>query len=193
MAIEQTNHAQRDHQTVLEFRLAPRHRDGYNWNTMAESAVQKTILSPKVYRAMLRDEVDGLPVAGANANALGVRVPNLDAAEATMTTVDVRMDELGNVAMDGGGMSVAPEWRKLPVHRIPERLRPLVPSARGKNMTACYAMGEGEFVRGAVAVRLELIPDKPGHGVIAPTEVVPIATYQSDLGATRRFWRIDES
>jgi hypothetical protein len=42
-----------------------------------------------------------------------------------------------------GGMSVAPQWRLLPVHRIPRRLRAKFPQAAGKNSVFLWRMGEG--------------------------------------------------
>ena len=44
---------------------------------------------------------------------------------------------------------------------------------------------------------LELIPDQgqgpSTHGVIAPTQVVPLAQYETDLANTRGTWQVDEN
>ena len=81
---------------------------------------------PKVYRAMKRDLVDGLPVVGSTTSSeLGVR-----------PGVDVAVDLAGDVLLDGGGMSVAPGWRVLDPARIPRRLRSIWPGADGPNNTA---------------------------------------------------------
>ena len=142
---------------------------------------------PKVYRAMKSDPNDNLPVVGTNSSSeLGARAG-----------IDITVDPEGHVVLNQSGMSVAPGWRDLDFHRIPRRLRPLVPGAAGSNKTACYSLGTGPFQRGAVAMGLELIPDKGPfpvvHGVLAPVEVVPLVDYQADLASTRASWRIDET
>jgi hypothetical protein len=142
--------------------------------------------SPKVYRAMKRDPADNLPVVGSNSSSeLGAR-----------PGVDITVDPAGNVVLDQGGMSVAPEWRNLDFTRIPKRLRPLVPGATGPNSSSCFTMGTGPFQRDAIANGLELIPDQGpapvAHGVIAPVQVTPLADYQTDLANTRAACQIDE-
>ena len=142
---------------------------------------------PKVYRAMKRDVTDGLPVVGsATSSELGVR-----------PGVDVAVGVGGDVAPDGGGMSVAPGWRVLDESRIPKRLRSIRPGADSPNNTACYTLGAGPFVRGIVANELELIPDGDttpvNHGVIAPLQVVSIVQFHTDLGNTRADWQINET
>src|SRR4051812_28540432 len=100
---------------------------------------------PKVYRAMKRDQADGLPVRGSTSSSeLGAR-----------PGVDVTVDPTGNVVLDASGMSVAPGWRHLDFTRIPKRLRPIVPGATGSNSTSCYTMGVGPFQTGLVASGLE--------------------------------------
>lgn len=142
---------------------------------------------PKVYRAMKRDLVDGLPVVGsASSSLLGVR-----------PGIDITVDSAGNVVLDMTGMSVAPDWRDLEFTRIPKRLRNVVPGASGADTTSCFTMGAAPFERGRVANGLELIPDQgpsPAiHGVIAPIQFVPLAQYQEDLENTRAAWQIDET
>lgn len=142
---------------------------------------------PKVYRAMKKDAVDGLPVVGSTTSSeLGVRPGD-----------DVTVDLAGDVVLDGSGMSVAPGWRDLADSRIPKRLRPIWPGADGPNNTACYTLGVGPFMRCIVANEFELIPDGDTtpvkHGVIAPLQVVSIVQFQTDLGNTRADWQIDET
>jgi hypothetical protein len=141
--------------------------------------------APKVYRAMRRDLTDDLPVVGSSSSAeLGAR-----------SGMDITV-HAGNVVLDGGGMSVAPDWRKLPFTRIPRRLRSIVPGATGANNTSCFTMGIGSFQRGVIAKGLELIPDQGQgpitHGVVAPIEVISLLEYQTNLENTRAAWRIDE-
>ena len=92
-----------------------------------------------------------------------------------------------------GGMSVAPHWRDLPRHRIPARLRQIIPAASGSNLDACFRIGDGEFASGRLAARLQLRPDSPIHGCVEPDAVEPLAQYQADLAATRDQWIIDET
>ncbi|HVJ80132.1 MAG TPA: hypothetical protein VNC50_03590 [Planctomycetia bacterium] len=93
-------------------------------------------------------------------------------------------------------MSVAPEWRLLPVHLIPKRLRAILPSARGNDDCACFSMGAGPFARSPVSDGLELLPDAPApivvHGVVAPRDTVSLAQYADELMATRPHWKVDE-
>jgi hypothetical protein len=136
---------------------------------------------PRVYRTMKKDQ-DDLPTEEPTAAGLGVRVGT-----------DIRVDQAGNVVLDGSGMSVAPAWRALQPYRIPRRLRALVHAARGRDDTFCFAMGDGHFLRGPLAQGLELIPDAPTHGSVAPAQVVPLAQYQADISATRGSWQVDEA
>ena len=136
---------------------------------------------PKVYRAMKKD-AEEKPIADQSATGLGVR-----------SGVDILIDEAGNEILDGNGMSVAPEWRKLELHRMPKRLGSIVPGARGSNSTYCFTTGEGSFQREQFATGLVLIPDTPIHATIAPIAVVPIQEYESLLAFNRPDWVIDES
>ena len=160
---------------------------------MSSSAESSTPLNhpPKVYRAMKRDPLDGLPVVGSTSSSeLGVRTGN-------DINNDINIDAMGNVVLNGSGMSVAPGWRDLELARIPKRLGHVVPGARGANSMSCYAMGVGLFQNGIVATGLELIPDEgPApvtHGVVAPAQAVPFTQYQTDLENTRAAWQIDET
>jgi hypothetical protein len=161
----------------------------YN-NTMSSSTtvpIQIVARSPKVYRAMKREPIDNLPVIGfTSSSELGAR-----------PGVDITVDPVGNVVLDKSGMSVSPEWRKLEFTRIPKRLRHIVPGATGANSTSCFTIGNGPFQRAVVSDGLELIPDEGqvpvSHGVIAPTRVVLLAQYQSDIENTRAAWQIDET
>lgn len=136
---------------------------------------------PKVYRAMKKDS-DDLPTVDQTATGLGVR-----------PGTDINTDAAGNVELDGSGMSVAPAWRDLDLHRIPKRLKTIVPGARGSNNTYCFTTGSGPFQRGQFAQGLELIPDTETHAAVAPAAIVPLATYEADLAATRSDWVIDEN
>jgi hypothetical protein len=89
-------------------------------------------------------------------------------------------------------MSVAPAWRELPAHRIPRRLRHLAPDAHGKDEDACWRMGDGPFLDGAVAAGLGLRVQRPTHGLIEPAEAMPVQAYQEALATTRDRWTIDE-
>lgn len=134
---------------------------------------------PRVFRVM-RKEADGLPAL--EARSLGVR-----------QGVDIDTDAQGNVLVNGKGMSVAPNWRNISRTRVPKRLRPLVPGARGSNNTFCFRFGDGPFVQGELAKGLTLEPDSPTHGNVAPAQPVPLNTYEMDLAATRSAWQEDET
>lgn len=141
---------------------------------------------PKIVRAMKKAE-DGKPVVEASANGLGVRGPS------AVGRPDVDLDDRGAVILNGKGMSVAPDWRDLPKHRIPIRLKAEVPNATGNPNLVCFRMGQGPFRDGPVSDGLELLVDRPGHGVVAPRGLVPLDRYQDHLAATRDLWTIDES
>jgi hypothetical protein len=128
----------------------------------------------------MRKEADGLPTV--NPTSLGVR-----------PGIDVDLDAQNNVMVNGKGMSVAPNWRDINVHRIPKRLRPIVPGAGGSNNTFCFRAGNGAFVQGAFAKGLTLEPDSATHGNVAPAQVVPLVDYEADIAATRPDWQEDET
>jgi hypothetical protein len=94
---------------------------------------------PMIYRSMVPD--GGKPRIGDQADCLGVRLPPSENA-------DIRVLPGSLVRPEGGGMSVAPEWRKLPPHRIPRRLQHLTLQATGKNRLVCWKMGNGPEWRG---------------------------------------------
>ena len=129
-----------------------------------------------VFRAMRRDQ-DGFPTVAAAANGLGVRL-----------VIDIDVDGQNNAVVNHKGMSVAPRWRDLPLFRIPKRL-----GGQGKDDTHCFKTGAGAFQQSAFATGLEFLPDSPTHGVVRPTQSIPLAQYESDLAATRSAWQIDET
>jgi hypothetical protein len=141
---------------------------------------------PKVYRAMRCDPADKPVVGSSSSSELGAR-----------PGVDISVDAAGIVLLDATGMSVASGWRDLDFTRIPRRLRHLAPGATGSNSTCCFTLGLGPFQNGTIANGLELILDQGAapvtHGVIAPTQAVPLAQYQNDLANTRDAWQIDET
>jgi len=136
---------------------------------------------PKVYRAMKKD-ADDKPTVAQTATGLGVR-----------SGTDIITDAAGNVVLDANGMSVAPGWRNLELHRIPKRLGSIIPGARGSDNTHCFTTGGGAFQRDPFARGLELIPDAAHHAAVAPIAAVPLAEYEADLAATRLDWVIDEA
>jgi hypothetical protein len=128
---------------------------------------------------MTRDG-DGKPAVEDSAKGLGVR-PN-----------DIAPDAAGLVSPGTGGLSVAPRWRDLPSHRVPERLRDKMPKAKGSNAMACFVFGDGRFADGPLAEGLALRVDKPTHGVAEPSRKMSAGDYRSALAATRDGWTIDE-
>ena len=120
------------------------------------------------------------PKVGPTAKTLGVRIPGDIAVQG------------GLVSPGTGGMSVAPSWRQLPQHRIPKRLKPLVPEASGSNECSCWRMGEGPFESGVVAEDLDLRPDNSQNGLVEPTRRMSEDDFQARLAATRELWVLDE-
>jgi hypothetical protein len=142
---------------------------------------------PKIFRSMLTE--GDKPKVGSGGKLLGVRVPPDRHA-------DITTDSAGNVHPGAGGMSVAPDWRVLPAHLIPRRLKHVVPDADGNNKLTCWTLGEGEFKADAVAPDVQLRPDPvhpDRHGFVEPKRSMTLADYQSALAATRDQWRQDES
>lgn len=136
---------------------------------------------PRVFRAMLRDD-DGFPRVERSARGLGIR-PGID--------IDVGPSD--NVLVNGKGMSVGPNWRDLPHHRVPERLRHLKRGARGPSNIYCFRSGSGPFQKETFAKGLMLEPDSSKHGVIAPDHGMSLDDYESALRATRPTWQVDET
>lgn len=88
---------------------------------------------------------------------------------------------------------MAPDWRALPVHKIPKRLNRALPDdrgARGNNSLYCWQMGDGPFVRAPVSAGLQLAPDREHHGVVEPNSSMPIEDFQQNLAGTREAWRV---
>ena len=134
---------------------------------------------PRVFRAMSRE--GDAPRVGNTARSLGVRPGS-----------DIATDDSGDVSPKSGGMSVAPSWRELPPHRIPRRLSHLVPGACGNNIDFCWRLGEGAFEDSPVTPLLSLRLDRPDHGLVEPTCVMPILSFQDALAETRKEWIVDE-
>jgi len=133
---------------------------------------------PLVFRVMKKD-ADGFPTP--SPTSLGVR------------PVDVDVDGVNNVQVNGKGMSVSPSWRDININRVPKRLRPKLAGAGGSNNTFCFRAGTGPFQQGPFADGLTHDPDSATHGNIAPEAVVPFDKYRNDLEATREDWQEDES
>jgi hypothetical protein len=89
-------------------------------------------------------------------------------------------------------MSVAPEWKLLPAHRIPRRLATEKLDARGKNEDACFRLGYGPFEDSVVTTDLYLRRDSDTHGSLEPAYAMPLDQYQTALASTRELWDVDE-
>ena len=142
----------------------------------------------KFYRVTLAD--DDRPLVGNGKFMLGVRIGKPPKG-------DIELTERGTALPSGGGMSVALHWSKLPHFLIPPRLRHLVPterrrSAAGNDNARCWRMGSGEFQAAEIGDRLILRIDSPSHGLIEPSNEMPIDSFQDALAETRDDWQIDE-
>ncbi len=129
-----------------------------------------------------------MPIVGSNSKELGVRVP-------PNPNQDVDLDEKGNVVVNGKGMSVAENWRMLPPHLIPKRLKAKFAGASGSDNVACFRFGKGPFAGAALNGRLQLVlKEHNAHaGHIVPIISTPERDFQADLAATRGNWTIDEA
>jgi hypothetical protein len=137
---------------------------------------------PLIYRTMSIE--DGKPLIANTARGLGVRLGD-DPHD------DMPVDADGNVH-PGKGMSVAPHWKMLPLHRIPRRLRSKVPRATGNLQNTCWRMGNGPFENGVVAESLTLLVDSVSHGVVGPEVEMAADEYLLAVALTRDLWVIDE-
>ncbi len=138
---------------------------------------------PKIFRTMRKD-LDDKPTIGAIRDCLGVRVP-----------IDVDVDANGNVELNGKGMSVSPSLNAFPHFLIPRRLQEFFPKATGSNSLFCFSMGDGPFVPSGVEEGLDLVVDRPSHGLVVPArlDAASLPIFQANLAATRDHWKIDES
>ena len=127
---------------------------------------------------------------GSSAPNTATRLRDYTGHSGTVTGLTVTTDGQGNALVNDKGMSVAPEWRDLPIFFIPPRLGT---GGRGKNSHSCFRRGTGAFQQGPCGNGLELVPDSPVHGVVRPDQVVPLADYLKNLADTREEWEIDEN
>ncbi len=127
---------------------------------------------PQVFRPMKRD-ADGLPRIANAATGLGARVPKDIDVDGEM----VRLNEKG--------MSVRPSLADVPLEFLPKRIDP---AGLGENANRVFKYGEGKFEQTPFAPGLELVPDRPDHGVVKPTAVVTLEQYRADIVATRSQW-----
>ena len=125
---------------------------------------------------------DGLPCVKRSASCLGVRLDK-----------DVVTDVNGEVTSESGGMSVRPSLKSFPIDFVPERLRGLVPGARGSNNSWVWSFGAGAFESGPINDSLNLRKDKPDHGCIVSAIQTCFTNYETSLIGTRGEWLIDES
>ena len=137
-----------------------------------------------MFRTMKKAE-DGLPLVEDSKNGLGVVSDSRHR--------DLTVDEHGLVHPNAGGMSAACHWRRLPVHRIPKRLRGMVPGARGNNEVHCFRMGAGAFASGPLSEDLFFRTDSDCHGTLQPSRTMPVPNFINALVETRHAWVVDES
>lgn len=136
----------------------------------------------------MRRADDNRPVVGSNSKELGVRVP-------PNPNADVDLDDSGRVILNGKGMSVAENWRHLPPHLIPMRLRSELPGAAGSDRLSCFIHGSGPFKEGPINDRLALVlkAHDMRAGNVVPSRLDELQSFQDELAATRSEWSIEES
>ena len=130
---------------------------------------------------MKADAVAVAPTVGDDAQSLGVRVLG-----------DIVPDKSGAVHPGPHGMSVAPSLRALPLHRIPKRLRPIVPAARGSDHLHIWTIGTEAFASGPACTGLHLTVDNDHHGTVGPDAAIALAGFRAALAATQHGWSIEE-
>jgi hypothetical protein len=140
---------------------------------------------PTIYRAMFAD--GDLPMVGRGKKMLGVKIGH-------QRYDDIGSNQAGEVVPGTGGMSVAPEWRVLPDHRIPRRLNPKLDTRRatGDNRLMCWRYGSGGFETSPLTDDVSLAVDSPSHGVVEPSSKMSLARYEQALAATAPDWTVDE-
>lgn len=124
----------------------------------------------------------GRPILGHQGKMLGVRTDG----------ADLPIEANDHVHPATGGLSVAPEWRKLPAFLVPRRLVGKFARARGNNALSCFRLGELPFMPGQIGDELMIDIDSPKHATIQPAFEMTISTFQDSLAATRDDWIIDE-
>ena len=126
----------------------------------------------QLFRAM-KEAADGLPEIGRSARKLGIRTGDHSPWDvAAILPTDI-------VGPGGGGLSVAPgDPVRLPRHRRPSSL--------GGTGADPVWMIDSSQLPAALAVRL----DSPSHGLIEPTNPLPLADYEAVLAATRVQWTL---
>ena len=120
-------------------------------------------------------DVDGLPMRGRSARALGVRVPH-----------DVSPDAAGYISPGTGGLSVAPDsmWH-LPNHRRP---RGMGRGSTGPVQDYVFSIAPATLRDNRLVVRRD--PVAPAvHALIEPLQRVRLEEFDHLLGATRPSWQ----
>ena len=133
---------------------------------------------PTIFRVMTPD--GDFPLCGNSGRTLGIR-----------ENVDIPIDGEGFVAPGSGGMSVSPDLRSLPSHRLPARLRPLMPRASGSNNDVVWKHGDGAREPKAIhpGLLLRLDPNRPkAHGFVEPDDRMSGISYLNNLHQTRKSW-----
>jgi hypothetical protein len=131
-----------------------------------------------VFRAMRHER--NRPLIGRDDNMLGVRVPPHPRA-------DVELDG-SQVRLNGKGMSVCKDWRRLPALLIPKRLRTLHPPAAGSDDLSIFRYTDREFDDGAIGSGLSLEWGKKSHGTIVQAAPQSIEEFQNALAGTQQEW-----
>jgi len=89
-------------------------------------------------------------------------------------------------------MSVAPTWAALRSWRVPQRLASKIRGASGPNTDRIWSLGTQSFTDAPIAAGLCLRVDGPGHGNVEPDAKCTLHEFETNLGATRSSWVVDE-
>src|SRR5258708_4784834 len=126
----------------------------------------------RLFRSM-REAADGLPEVGPTARQLGVRPGNVPAPDvaAILPTDPVKPGQ--------GGMSVAPgDPMDLPILRRPASLGGI-----GRD-PVWYIEADD------LGADLQLLLDRPKHGLVEPSRPLTLQELQQALAATRNRWKL---
>ena len=132
----------------------------------------------KVHRVMKHDLIDHhRPKLGTAFGCLGARVPR-----------DIEPDQSMHVIPCKKGMSVMPSLDDIGPFMVPQKYAHLLEGAKGDDSSSVWIFADRDFKTGGIAPKLLLDCTSKTHGVIGPSERMPLDTYQDALANTQREW-----
>jgi hypothetical protein len=146
----------------------------------------------KVFRSMRPVNVGGVtrprdvPAQGDNGPTLSLSPRDISASNLIN----------GQIVNNTEGLSVAPNWRVLPMRFIPSRLRGRLGALKptlGSDLNVCFSMGEGDFQTENLSPDIRLHIDTSTHGVLTCVlPNTPQVDLQQALFNSQLHWSEDE-